>query len=47
MADPLSIIAGIVGVAAASAYLANKMHDFTDKVKNALTQIHDVVFEMS
>lgn len=47
MADPFSIIAGIVGVAAASAHLANKVHDFTDKVKNAPTQMHDVAFEMS
>ncbi|KAJ8110392.1 hypothetical protein OPT61_g6761 [Boeremia exigua] len=47
MADPLSIIAGIVGVAVASAQLANKVHDFTDKVKNAPSQMHDIASEMS
>lgn len=31
----------------ASAQLANKVHDFTDKVKNAPTQMHDIASEMS
>jgi len=47
MTDPLSIVAGIVGVAVASAQLANKVHDFADKYKNAPTQIHDIASEMS
>lgn len=46
MADPLSIIASIVGVAAASAHMANTVHDFTDKYRNAPAQMHDVASEM-
>lgn len=47
MADPLSIIASIVGVAVASAQLANKVHDFTDKYRNAPAQMHAIDSEMS
>lgn len=47
MADPLSIIAGIVGIAAASAHLANTVHDFGDRFNNARSQMHNVGSEMS
>lgn len=47
MADPLSIIGSIVGIAVASAQLANKVHDFADKYRNAPAQMHDVAAEMS
>ncbi|KAJ4311238.1 hypothetical protein N0V94_008045 [Neodidymelliopsis sp. IMI 364377] len=42
MADPLSVIAGIVGIAAASAHLANTVHDFGDRFNNARSQMHEV-----
>jgi hypothetical protein len=42
MADPLSVIAGIVGIAAASAHLANTVHDFGDRFSNARSQMHEV-----
>ncbi|KAH6612161.1 hypothetical protein C7974DRAFT_419056 [Boeremia exigua] len=47
MADPLSIVASIVGVGVASAQLANKVYDFTDKYKNAPAQMQDIASEMS
>ena len=47
MADPLSIIASIAGVGVASAQLANKVYDFTDKYRNAPAQMQDVASEMS
>jgi hypothetical protein len=46
MADPLSIIAGIVSAAVASARLANKVHDFIDKYRNAPTQMQDIASEV-
>jgi hypothetical protein len=46
MADPLSAIAGIVGIAAAAASLANTVYRFSDNVSNARIQMYDVASEM-
>jgi hypothetical protein len=46
MADPLSAIAGIVGIAAAAAPLANTVYRFSDNVSNARIQMYDVASDM-
>lgn len=47
MADPLSIIAGIAGIAAVSAQLANSMYIMSDKLLQAPALIQDLVSNMS
>jgi hypothetical protein len=47
MADPLTIITGIVGIAAASAQLRASVHAFSDKFKNAPVQMHDFATNMT
>jgi hypothetical protein len=42
MADPLSIIAGIAGIAAASIQLANSIHRICEKMKHAPQEIQQV-----
>jgi hypothetical protein len=46
MADPLSAIASIVGIAAAAASLANTVYKFSDNISNARIQMYDVASEM-
>lgn len=47
MTDPVSVILGVLGAAAASAQLAKVVHDFSDKVKNAPNQMRDIAWNMS
>lgn len=47
MADPLSIIAGISGIAVASAQLANSLHTLCDRAMHAPSAIRDLSSNMS
>ncbi|KAF1838994.1 hypothetical protein BDW02DRAFT_644118 [Decorospora gaudefroyi] len=45
--DPLSIITGIAGIAAASAQLGVSVHAFSDKFKNAPVQMREIASNMT
>jgi hypothetical protein len=47
MADPLTIITTIVGIAAASAQLGASVHAFSDKFKNAPVQMREIATNMT
>jgi hypothetical protein len=47
MADPLSIIAGIVGIAAGAAQLANAVYSLSDKLMHAPLEIRNIASNMS
>lgn len=47
MADPLSVIASIAGIAAASAQLANAVYSISDKLMHAPLEIRNIASNMS
>lgn len=47
MADPLSITAGVVGVAAGGIALASRLHDLVDRFGGALADIEGIASELN